>query len=90
MTMSTSAKAVRARCHRLTMSEVGVICARAPSLEKLEKELTRRLADFSPDDVLAVSHSSAAVSTKQSGGVWGGARQASKLEYSAAVLVRNR
>lgn len=70
------------------MSEVGVIWARAPSLEKLEKELAGLLADCAADDVLGVSHSTAAVSTKQSGGVWSGASHAHKLEYSAVVLVR--
>ena len=70
------------------MSEVGVIWARAPSLEKLEKELARLLAGRDADDVLGISHSSSAVSSKQSGGVWGGATVAHALEYSAVVLVR--
>lgn len=70
------------------MSEVGVICARAPSLEKLEKELSRLLADRAADDVLGVSHSAAAVSSKQSGGIWGDGSQAHKVEYSAVVLVK--
>jgi hypothetical protein len=71
------------------MAEVGVIWAGAPSLEKLENELARLLAGCSADDILGVSHSSAAVSSKQSGGIWGGAFQTLKLEYSAVVLVRN-
>jgi len=71
------------------MAEVGVIWARAPSLEKLENELTRLLAGCSADDILGVSHSSAAVSSKQTGGIWGGAAHTLKLEYSAVVLVRN-
>ena len=71
------------------MSEVGVIWARAPSLEKLEKELARLLADCAADDVLGVSHSSAAVSIKQSGGIWGGPNQTHKLEYSAVVVLRS-
>jgi hypothetical protein len=62
--------------------------ARAPSLEKLEKELARLLAGCAADDVLGVSHSTAAVSSKQSGGIWGGASQTHKVEYSAIVLVR--
>ena len=70
------------------MPKVGVMWARAPSLEKLEKELTRLLADCAADDVLGVSHMTAAVSSKQSGGIWSGASQAHKLEYSAVVLVR--
>jgi hypothetical protein len=70
------------------MSEIGVIWARAHSLEKLEKELTQLLADCAADDVLGVSHTTAAVSSKQSGGIWSGASQAHKLEYSAVVLVR--
>ncbi len=70
------------------MSEVGVIWARAPSLEKLEKEMVRLLADCAADDVLGVSHSAAAVLSKQSGGIWSGASQTHKLEYSAVVLVR--
>jgi len=70
------------------MSEVGVIWACAPSLEKLEKELARLLAGWAADDILGVSHSSAAVSSKQSGGIWGGPSQARRLEYSAVVLVR--
>ena len=70
------------------MSEVGVIWASAPSLEKLERELYRLLAGRSADDVLGVSHASSAVSSKQSGGLWGGASQAHKVEYSAVVLVR--
>jgi hypothetical protein len=71
------------------MSEVGVVWARAPSLEKLEKELARLLAGCAADDVLGVSHSSAAVSSKQSGGIWSGASQTHKVEYSAVVLVRS-
>jgi len=70
------------------MSEVGVLWARAPSLERLEKELSELLADWGADDVVSVSHSSAAVSSKQSGGIWGGATQTHKIEYSAVVLVR--
>ena len=72
------------------MSEVGVIWARAPSLEKLEKELAGLLAGCCADDVLGVSHSAASVSSKQSGGIWGGASQSYKLEYSAFVMVRAR
>lgn len=70
------------------MAEVGVIWARAPSLEKLEKELAGLLADSAADSVLSVSHSASVVSSKQSGGLWGGGNQAHKLEYSAIVLVR--
>jgi hypothetical protein len=70
------------------MSEVGVIWVRAASLEKLEKELARMLEGCAADDVLGVSHSTATVSGKQSGGIWSSASQAYKLEYSAVVLVR--
>jgi hypothetical protein len=69
------------------MSEVGVICARARSLEKLEKELDRLLSGCAADEVLGVSHSTTAVSSKQSGGIWSGTRQANKVEYTAVVLV---
>jgi hypothetical protein len=79
---------VRCECHRSAMPDVGVICAHAASPRKLEKELARLLARQAPDEVLAVSHWTATVSTKQSGGIWSGARQAHKLEYSAVVLVR--
>jgi hypothetical protein len=72
------------------MSDVGVIWARAPSLEKLEKELARGLAGCVADDVLAVSHSAAPVADKQSGGIWSGSTRAQKLEYSALVLVRSQ
>jgi hypothetical protein len=70
------------------MSDVAVIWARAPSLEKLEKELSRVLAGCVADDVLGVSHSAAPVSNKQSGGIWSGSTQTSRVEYSALVLVR--
>jgi len=79
---------VRSACDPLAVSEVGVLWARAESLEKLEKELSALLADCAADDVLTVSHSSAAVSSKQSGGIWGGATQTHKIEYAAVVLVR--
>jgi hypothetical protein len=62
--------------------------ARASSLDKLETELSGLLADCAADAVLGVSHSAAVVSSKQSGGLWGGGNQAHKLEYSAIVLVR--
>ena len=70
------------------MADIGVICAHAPSPQKLEKELARLLANHAADDILSVSHLSATVSTKHSGGIWSGARQAHKLEYSEVVLVR--
>jgi hypothetical protein len=70
------------------MSEVGVICAHAPSLKKLEKELVALLAGRSADDVLGVSHYTAPVSTRQHRGIWSGSRQTHKLEYSAVVLIR--
>jgi hypothetical protein len=70
------------------MPDVAVICAHAASPRKLEKELARLLARQAPNEVLAVSHWTATVSTKQSGGIWSGARHAHKLEYSAVVLVR--
>lgn len=72
------------------MSEVAVMWARAPSLEKLEKELARVLAACAADDVLGISHSAALVSSKQSGGIWSGSSQSSKLEYSALVLLRSQ
>jgi hypothetical protein len=62
--------------------------ARAPSLEKLERQLSVLLADLVAEDVLGVSHSASAVSSKHSGGIWGGATQTHMLEYSAVVLVR--
>lgn len=70
------------------MSAVEVMSIRAPSLEKLEKELARFLGGYAADDVLSVSHSAAAVSSKRSGGVWSGASEAHKVEYSAVVLLR--
>jgi hypothetical protein len=70
------------------MSEVGVIWARARSLEKLEMELARQLARRSAEDVVGVSHSAAVVSSKQSGGIWGSASHRHELEYSAVVLLR--
>ena len=70
------------------MPDVGVICAHASSPRKLEKQLARLLAGRAADDVLSVSHWSAIVSTQQYGGIWTGARQTHKLEYSAVVLVR--
>lgn len=70
------------------MSDVGVIWAHAPSLEGLEKQLARALAGRAADDVLGVSHCSSVVSSKQSGGIWGGGSRTHKLEYSAVVLVR--
>jgi hypothetical protein len=72
------------------MSDVAVMWARAPSLEQLEKELARLLAGCADDDVLGVSHSAAPVSSKQSGGIWSGASQSHKVEYSAVVLVRSQ
>ena len=70
------------------MPEVGVICAHASSPRKLEKKLARLLARHAADDVLEVSHWTETVSSKQSGGIWSGARQVHKLEYSAIVLFR--
>ncbi len=61
------------------MSEIGVICARAPSLEKLETELARLLTGCAAHDVLGASHSAATASGKQSGGIWSGASQSHKL-----------
>jgi hypothetical protein len=86
--MRPRALSVRCECHRLAMRDVGVICAHAASPRKLEKELARLLAGQAADEVLGVSHWTATVSTKQSGGIWSSARQAHKLEYSAVVLVR--
>ena len=70
------------------MPEVGVICARASSIEKLEEQLQRLLAGYNADRVVGVSHASTAVSSKQSGGIWNAARETAKVEYSAVVLLR--
>jgi hypothetical protein len=70
------------------MPDVGVICAHATSPRQLEKELARLLQGHAADDVLGVSHWTATVASKQSRGIWSGARQAHKVEYSAVVLVR--
>ena len=86
--MRPRALSVRCECHRLAMPDVGVICAHASSPRKLEKELARLLSGQVAHNVLSVSHWTATVSTKQFGGIWGGARQVHKLEYSAVVLVR--
>ena len=86
--MRPRALSVRCECHRLGMADVGVICAHAPSPRQLEKKLARLLRSRAADDVLGVSHWTATVSSKQSGGIWNGAKQAHKLEYSAVVLVR--
>ena len=71
------------------MADVGVICAHASSPRKLEKQLARLLAGCAAGDVLTVSHWSAIVSTHEHGGIWTGARQTHKLEYSAVVLLRD-
>ena len=86
--MKPRALSVRCECHRLAMPDVAIICAHAPTPRQLEKELARLLRGHAADDVLGVSHWTATVSSKQSGGIWSGARQAHKLEYSAVVLVR--
>jgi hypothetical protein len=70
------------------MCEVDVISVHAPSLTKLEKELVRLLADCSADAVLGVSHTTTSLATKHSGGIWTGAHQTNKSEYSALVLLR--
>jgi hypothetical protein len=70
------------------MAGVDVIWARAPTLDKLQAELAGLLDHYAPEDLLGMSHSAAATSSKQSGGVWGGGRQSQELEYSAVVLVR--
>jgi hypothetical protein len=70
------------------VAEVDVVSVRAPSLAKLEKELVRLLAECSADAVLGISHTTANLATKQSGGVWGGARHTNNVEYSALVLLR--
>lgn len=79
---------VRSGCQTFVIPDVEVISARASSLEKLEKELARRLAGCAADDILRVSHSTATISSRQSGGIWAGANHAHKLEYTAVVLVR--
>lgn len=70
------------------MAAVQVISAQATTLEKLEKELSRALAGCAAEDILGLSHHVMAASTKQTGGIWGGAAQTYKLEYTAVVLVR--
>ena len=60
----------------------------AASLDKLQAELDRRLARYGPDDVVGLSHSSATTSSRQSGGIWSGARTTYDIEYSAVALVR--
>ena len=70
------------------MPDIEVLWARAPSLEKLNKELSRLLASWVADDIIGISHSARAVHTKRSGGIWGGATLSHKLEYTAIVLVR--
>jgi hypothetical protein len=70
------------------MSEIGVLTVRAPSLQKLHRQLEKRLARYAPEDIVSVSHSSDAVSARHRGGVWSGARTTQKLEYSAIVLLR--
>ena len=72
----------------MSVCEVDVVSVRAPSLAKLEKELVRLLADCSADAVLGVSHATTSLETKQSGGIWTGARHTNKVEYSALVLLR--
>lgn len=72
------------------MSEVDVVSVSAPSLAKLEKELVRLLADCSADAVLGMSHTTATLGAKQSGGIWTGAHHTNKVEYSALVLLRAR
>lgn len=70
------------------MPDIEVLWARAPSLDKLEKELSRLLTCRAANDVLGISHSSTALHTKQAGGIWAGATLTHKLEYSAVVLLR--
>jgi hypothetical protein len=70
------------------MEGVSVIWARAPSLDKLRRELDRQLSGYSADDVVAVSHAAEPVGVKHSGGIWSGGRATTQLEYSAVVLVR--
>ena len=61
---------------------------RAGSLEKLQSELAKRLVGYAAEDVVSVSHSAEPISSKQSGGVWGGGHTTYKLGYSAVVLLR--
>lgn len=70
------------------MAGVEVIWARAPTIEKLQKELADLLEAYAPQDVVGVSHCAVPVSGKESGGIWGGRRLMSTLEYSAVVLLR--
>jgi hypothetical protein len=70
------------------MSEVKTICARAPSPEKLQRELDGLLRGYHADEILGLAHTSATKSSKQSGGIWSGAHTTHALEYSAVVLVR--
>ena len=70
------------------MGNVAVIWASAPSLDKLERELSCRLAEYDADDIVSISHSSTVVG-RETGGVWGPRRRHEHTEYSALVLVKN-
>ncbi len=73
----------------MTMAGLGVIWVTAPSLNKLAAELDRRLAGYSADAVVSVSHSAAITASRTTGGIWGGARTRREVEYSAVALVRS-
>lgn len=81
-------RSVRWQVQPIPMGNVGVIWASAASLDELQKELSRLLADHDPDDVVSVSHAVASVGERRSGGWWGGGVTSSDVEYSAVVLVR--
>jgi hypothetical protein len=72
---------------RSNIGRLDVIGARAPTVEKLQTELVDLLGGYAPDGALGVSHLRTAVSSEQSGGVWG-ARQTHGMECSPIVLAQ--
>ncbi|WP_249011856.1 hypothetical protein [Conexibacter sp. DBS9H8] len=70
------------------MGDVGVIWAAAPSLDKLEKELSNCLVGYDAEEIISVSHSVVPRRSRRTGGLWGAATETNDVEYSAVVLVR--
>jgi hypothetical protein len=70
------------------MAQVAATWVRAPTLEKLRTEHDTHLADFAPEDIVTMSHATEVRSSRQTGGIRGGARTTYDLEYTALVLVR--
>ena len=64
--------------------------ASATSLQKLQRELQRLRDGCQPDDVIGTSHDAVVVSPGGCGGIWGRARRANAVEYSALVRVREQ